>query len=57
MKRNLFGKFDEAGNPKASLTKNSVKFIDFAEPQRPHGRPFFEAVMQTLHFTVIRSVG
>ena len=21
--------------------KNSVKFIDFAEPQRPHGRPFF----------------
>ena len=57
MKRNLFGEFDEAGNPKASLTKNSVKFIDFAEPQSPHGRPFFEAVMQTLHFTVIRSVG
>ena len=29
----------KAENPKTLLAKNSVKFIDFVEPQRPHGRP------------------
>ena len=42
VKWNEFGEFDEAGNPKTLLAKNSVEFIDFAEPQRPHRRPFLK---------------
>ena len=53
MKWNVFGEFDEAGNPKTLLVKNSVKLIDFAEPQKN----VIEAVRQTLHFAVIRSLG
>ena len=42
VKQNIFGEFDEAGNPKTSLAKNSVKFNDFSELQRPHGRPLLK---------------
>ena len=33
-----------------SIRKNS----DFVKPQRPHGRLFFEAVMQTLQILLIK---
>ena len=35
----LFGEFNETGKPKISLAKYLVKFNDFAEPQRPRGKP------------------
>ena len=33
VKRNVFGEFDKAGNPKTLLAKYLIKFIDFAETQ------------------------
>ena len=39
VKQNAFSEFDEAGNPKILLAKNSVKFIEFDEPHHSHGRP------------------
>ena len=42
----------EAGKPKASLAKYSVKFNDFAVQMRPLRKTVFEAVRQTFHINV-----
>ena len=54
----MFGEFNEAGKPKASLAKYSVEFNDFAVPKRPHQRPYLEAVGHTftVHLTVVEKV-
>ena len=36
----MFGKFNKADKPKTLLGRNSVKFKDFAEPQRLYRRLF-----------------
>ena len=41
----MFGEFNEAGKPKCSLGKYSVKLNDFARPQRnPHRRSFLRLI-------------
>ena len=58
LKKNMFGEFNEATQPKTSLAKNSIKFNDLAVQMRPHriaylrlfGRPY------TLLYHVRRSV-
>ena len=54
MKRNVFGEFDETGNLKTLLTKNLLKFIDFAKTTAYAQKTVIEAVRKILHFTVMR---
>ena len=40
VKKNMFGKFNEANKPKTSFAKYSVEFNDFVWKTAPHRRPY-----------------
>ena len=42
---------------KTLFTKNSVKFIDFAEPQRPRTEDRYWGCWRSYTLTVLRSMG
>ena len=48
----MFDEFNEAGKPKISLAKYSIKFNDFAVQTHPSPNSTFEGVRQILQITV-----
>ena len=52
----MFGEFNEAGKLKTALAKYSIKFNNFAESQRSHGRIILGAVRQAFHITACDKV-